>query len=107
MENEQNGKSFPVGNKELWFGFAILCAGLLLANSILSGGFSLGFAIGYLLCLFCSTLYLVCTGRKFSKYSFTLLLLSFVISASFARSDDSLVKLVMLGLVAEGRYGEI
>lgn len=95
MENEQTGKSFPVGIKELGFGVATLGAGLLQTNSILSGGFSLGFAIGYLLCLFCSVLYLVCSGRKFSKYSFTLLFLSFVIAASFARSDDSLVKLVM------------
>lgn len=95
MENQQVGRAFPTGLKELGFGVATMCAGLLLINSSLCGGFSLGFAIGYLLCLLCSVLYLVCSGRKPSKYSFTLLFLSAIIAASFARSDDSLVELVM------------
>lgn len=95
MENEQTGKAFPTGRKELVFGFATLCAGLLLINSILFGGFSLGFAIGYILCLLCSALYLVCSGHRPSNYSFLLLFLSLVIAASFARLDDSPVKFVM------------
>ena len=102
MENEQTRKAFPTGIKELGFGFATLCAGLLLANSILLSGFSLGFAIGYSLCLLCSALYLVCSGRRPSKYSFTLLFLSFIIAASFARSDDRLVKLVMFCFLVVG-----
>lgn len=97
MENtqEQLGRAFSTEKRELLSGVFLLFAGLLLANSILVGGFSLGFAIGYTLCLLCSTVYLLCSGCKPSKYSVSLLMLSLVIAAAFARSDDSPVKFVL------------
>ena len=98
MEQSQKptGRSFPTGKRELIFGLLVLCVSLFLVNCIFFGGFHLGFAIAYILCVLCSAVYLLCSGRKPGLYSSALLLLSAVIGASFARSDDSLVKLVMV-----------
>lgn len=97
MENipEQTGKHFPVGKQELIFGVLILLISLFLVNCAFFGGLNLGFAIAYGLCVLCSIGYLLCCGRKLRAYSVTLLLLSLVICASFARTDDALVKFVM------------
>lgn len=97
MDNPQEKvvKTIPVGKPELIFGILILCISLLLINCVFFGGFHLGFAIAYGLCVLCSSGYLLCSGRKPGLYSTALLLLSLVIGASFARSDDAQVKFVM------------
>lgn len=98
MENkqEQTSKIFPVGKQELIFGILIVFVSLFLVNCIFFGGFNLGFAIAYGLCVLCSAGYLLCCGHKPGFYSTVLLLLSLVICAAFARSDDGLVKFVMV-----------
>lgn len=93
---KQTARTFPMGKLELIFGILILAICLLLVNCIFFGGFHLGFAIAYSLCVICSSAYLLLSGRRPGIYSGTLLLLSLVIGISFARSDDALVKLVMI-----------
>ena len=88
--------AYPSGKKELVFGAAILCGSLLMANTVLYGGFHLGFSIAAVICILCAGIYLLCSGCKLKAYPAALLVLSLVISASFARSDDAFVKLVML-----------
>ena len=97
MENtrEPTGKSFPVREQELIFGFLILLISLFLVNCVFFGGLNLGFAIAYSLCVLCSGAYLLCSGSKPGIYSITLLVLSLIIGASFARTDDAVVKFVM------------
>lgn len=92
----QNGRAFPTGKRELMFGTLLLIISLLMVNCVFFGGFHLGFAIAYILCTLCSTAYLLSSGYKPGTYSTTLLFLGIVIAASFARSDDSLMKLVMV-----------
>lgn len=96
QSNEITGKAFPAGRRELIFGCLLLVICMLMINCIFFGGFYLGFAITSILCILCSSAYLLSSGCKPSAYSFILLILSLVISASFARSDDTLVKLVMV-----------
>lgn len=93
-------KSLPVGKKELIFAVLAIFCGLILCNFTLFGGFSLGFAIGAVLCIGCIAGYLLVSGRKGSDYSAALLILSAVIAAGFARSDDEFVKFVMLCFLA-------
>ena len=88
--------AFPTGKRELRFGlFALLC-GLALANFVCFAGFHLGYAVAQTLCILASTLYLWRCGRKPGFYSGMLLILSLVITAGFARSDDGFVKFVMV-----------
>ncbi len=93
---EQKGRTFPVGKRELIFGTVLLAVCLLMANCVIFGGFHLGFAAAYILCILCSGAYLICCGHRPTAYSASLLALSMVTAASFARSDDGFVKLVML-----------
>ncbi len=97
MEQMQQppARMFPIGKRELIFGAILLAVCLLLINSILFGGLNLGFAIAYILCILCSTLYFLSYGTKPTGYSITLLVMSIVIAASFARSDDVPVKFIM------------
>lgn len=85
----------PTGARELVFGGAILLSAMLLCNFVIYGGFNLGFAIGILLTDLCSFGYLICSGRKLTFYTGTLLVLHLITAAGFARSDDSFVKFVM------------
>lgn len=94
--NEPERKSYPAGTKEIFFALATLCASLFLANVTAFGGFNLGFAIAVTVCILCSGAYLLAGGRKLTAYSAALLILSIVIAASFARSDDGFVKFVMV-----------
>ena len=88
--------TFPTGRRELRFGlFALLCA-LALANFVCFAGFQLGYAVAQTLCILASALYLWRSGRKPGFYSGALLILSLVITAGFARSDDGFVKFVMV-----------
>jgi len=86
---------FPTAGRELIFGLVILVTGMLLCNSVLFGGFNLGFAIFSGLSILCAAGYLLLSGCRFSLYSGSLLGLSLVICAGFARTDDSFVKFVM------------
>lgn len=87
---------FPTGKRELIFGiFAVICC-LLLCNFTLFGGFNLGFAIGTIACITCAAGYLLAAGCRADGYSATLLLISVVIAAGFARSDDGFVKFVLV-----------
>lgn len=93
------GQVFPVGKREWVFGLSILVCGLLLSNVVLYGGFHLGFALAIMLWIGLSAGYLLRCGCKLDGYSGALLILSFIIAAGFARSDDGFVKLVMLGFL--------
>ena len=88
--------SYPTGKREFTFGLAILFCSLALTNCILFAGFELGYAIAQGLCILVSFFYLLASGRKPSLYSGTLLALSLMITAGFARSDDGFVKFVMV-----------
>ena len=95
-------KEYPTGKKELLFGGGILVSALLLCNFTLFGGFHLGFAIGSLLCILCSSLYLHRKQPKAGIYPRMILFLCAVIAASFARSDDVFVKFVMFCFLTVG-----
>lgn len=86
---------FPTGKNELLFGIFVIIFGLILCNFTLFGGFHLGFAIAAILCICGSAGYLVASGCRPTAYSWTLLTLSIIISAGFARADDGFVKFVM------------
>lgn len=89
--------SLATGKKELTFGFFILLAGWLMLNSIFfGGGFQLGFAIFAGAGLIFAAIYLMASGAKPSFYSVLLLLLDLAIIASFARSNDGIVKFILV-----------
>lgn len=87
--------TYLTGKKEIVFALAIFCASLFFANMTAFGGLNLGFALAVIVCIVCSSAYLIASGRKLTMYSGALLGLSIVIVASFARSDDGFVKFVM------------
>lgn len=87
---------FHTGKKEMVFGLFALVFGLLLVNSVLFYGFSLGFAVSMVGCVLSSAGYLIASGCRLTGYSASLLGLSIVIAAGFARSDDGFVKFMML-----------
>ena len=93
---------FPAEKKEILYGISILCGALFLINSFFFGGLNLGFAIGVCLCILSSGIYLLSRGNKLRFYPSALLVLAMAIAASFARTDDNLVKqlLLLLMLVA-------
>jgi hypothetical protein len=102
MEQKPSLPAYPLERKELLFGLAILCASLVLANFTIVGGFNLGFSIGMILCLLCSVGYLLSRGYRPNGYSSAILLLCLAIGASFGRSDDGLVKFVMVCFLLVG-----
>ena len=71
---EQALPAFATGKKELIFGALILIFGMLLCNSVLYGGFYLGFAIFSSLTVLSSAVYLRLSGHKLTFYSGSLLL---------------------------------
>ncbi len=101
-ENERNLygepeiRAYPTGARELIFGVCTVCVSLFLANVTAFGGFNLGFAIAVTVSILCSAVYLLLSGSRPTAYSLALLVLSIVIAASFARSDDGFVKFVMV-----------
>lgn len=88
--------AFATNAKELIFGLLILIFGMLLCNSVLYGGFYLGFAIFSSFTVLCTSAYLLISGHKLNVYNGSLLGLSLVICAGFGRSDDGFVKFVMI-----------
>ena len=87
---------YPAGKRELIFGLLVLLFGTFTWNSILYGGFCLGFALGAVALTGCSLWYLLRCGFRPGKYEAALLILAAVIFAGFARSSDSDVKAGML-----------
>lgn len=88
--------SFSIGPKELILALLMLIVGLLLCNSVIYSGFNLGFAIFAGLSLVCASGYLLWSGCRLTGYSATLLILSLIILAGFARSNDGFVKFVLV-----------
>lgn len=93
---QQTQLSYPAGKKELIFAACLLLLGLALGNFVLFGGLNLGYAIVQAMCILAAAIYLRVSGHKLSFYSGALLVLSLVITAGFARSDDGFVKFVMV-----------
>ena len=91
---------FLVGKREWIFSAICLVSVLCLTNCVLYGGFALGFVVADLVLTLASVCYLLSRGHKLTAYSGALLTLSLVITAGFARSDDSFVKAVMLCFLA-------
>lgn len=97
---------FPTGKRELVFLLLILLTSWLLCNSVFYAGLNLGFAIFAGCAILFSAGYLIWRGHKLKVYSALLLVLSLVISASFARSDDGFVKFILfLFLILGGNLG--
>lgn len=90
------GISFPTGKRELIYGLLIALCGFGLCNSMLFGGFSLGFAIFGGLSTLLTAVYLFCCREKPTVYSILILALCLAITAAFGRSSDGLVKFVMV-----------
>ncbi len=88
--------SFPTGRKELVLAFFAMLCGMMLFNFLVSGGFNLGFAIAMGSYILCASVYQFAAGGRVTPYSLGLLVLSLVIAAGFARSDDGLVKFIMV-----------
>ena len=87
--------ALPAGKRELIFGALIAVFSLLLCNCLLFGGFNLGFAVCCIAGVSTSVIYLGRGGCRLTPYSAVLLILSGVICLGFARSDDSVVKLLL------------
>ena len=90
---------FPVGKQEVCFGILIAILAVGLWNSILYGGFNLGFALFSLGLLGCNVWYLRSNGHQFGRYGTALLVFAAIALAGFAWSADGAVKAVMLLLV--------
>lgn len=96
MEQQRPDRPFfPAGRQEWIFVGLSLLLGWLLCNSILYGGFQLGFALFAGAEILCAAGYLLLRGHKLTLYSGSLFVLSLIVTASFARSDDGFVKFVM------------
>lgn len=91
-----------LGGRDLGFGAAALICGWLLCNFTLFGGLNLGFSIAACLTILLLTVYLLGKGRKVSVYSLTLLVLCAVMAAGFARTDDTLVKIILVLFLMAG-----
>ena len=92
-------KRYGADGKDLLAALGLILCALALVNVIFFGGFHLGFAlvgIGYMVVC---CLYLWRSGRKPTPYSAALLILSAILVAGFARSDDDFVKFVILCLL--------
>ena len=87
--------AYPTGKRELSFGLVLFLCALALVNCVCFAGYYLGYAIYQSLCILATFLYLLLSGKKPTLYSGALLLLSLIITAGFARSDDAFVKFVM------------
>ena len=99
--NEENATvQFSVGKQEWIFLACLLPCALCMANFVLYGSFNAGFALISVLQTFAAFVYLLSRGHRLTAYPGTLLVLSMVIAAGFARSDDGFVKAVLLCFLA-------
>lgn len=97
---QQTKPAFPTRRNELIFGVFALLGGLCLSNFILYGGLNLGFSIAMSAIIISTAAYLFSRSCKPTAYAATLLGLSVVICAGFARSDDGFVKFILLLFLA-------
>ena len=93
-EQPEPHRPFTTGKAELIFCAICLLLALGLGNSILCGGFNLGFTLFAGGGLFASVVYLLLKGHRLTPYSGVLLALSLLLIAGFARSSDGFVKFV-------------
>ena len=91
--------TFSTGKGELAFGVWTIVFSLVLCNSLIFSGPSLGFGLAALALLGGTALYLHRRGHRFSRYSGGLLALCAVIAAGFLRSDDGGMKFLMILLL--------
>lgn len=87
--------AYATGSKDIGFAVILTLCSIALWNCILFGGLNLGAAIAMVLTLVCTAVYLRCSGCKADWYSGSLLILSVLAAAGFARSADGFVKFVM------------
>lgn len=99
---ELPASGFPTGRREVWLGTVTAIVSVLLADFVLIGGFSLGFAVLAAGSICAAAVYLLRSGCKLTWYSGTLLGLSLVIAASFLRANDGFVKFIMLCFLTLG-----
>ena len=100
MEYENQPMLFSVDKREWIYGVLCLFCAMCLSNSVLYGGFYLGFALVSLVLTLSTCAYLLSRGHKLRAYPAALLVLSLVICAGFLRSNDSFVKFVLLCFLA-------
>lgn len=100
MEDWNESSLFlPAEKKELRLCGAVAIIFVFLVDFLLFGGFYLGFAIAAGLSVIAATIYLLRSGCRLTFYSGALLVMSLVIAASFVRSNDAFLKLVMFGFL--------
>lgn len=88
---------FPMGKREAFYAVFLFFINLLLWDSLLyGGGFNLGFSLGILGILGATAWYLRASGARFGGYSRSLLILTAVIAAGYARSGDEALKVLLL-----------
>lgn len=93
---------FPAENRETRLAWILTLLGVILADTLLYGGFQLGFALCSAAGIVISTVYLLRSGAKLTRYTGALLGLCVVIACSFLRSDDGFVKFVMAVFLLTG-----
>ena len=86
--------AFPTGKKELRLWWAMLILASLWSDFAFYGGFALGCGLATVGIITAAWIYLKRSGRSFTPYATSLLLLSLVLAASFFRSNDGFVKFV-------------
>ena len=86
---------YPVGRQEIIFGVITVILSIGLWNSILFGGFNLGYAFFSLALLGSTAHYIMRKGGRFGRYETALLVFAAVLTAGFAWSADAGVKAVM------------
>lgn len=89
-------QAFAAERREVIFAVVTLLCNAALWNCILYGGLNLGAAVMTIAVIVCSVGYLFLAGYRPDWYSGSLLGLSVLIAAGFARSNDGFVKFVML-----------
>ena len=87
--------AYATGSKDISFAVILTLCSIALWNCILYGGLNLGATIAMVLMIGCTAVYLRCSGCKADWYSGSLLILSVLAAAGFARSADGFVKFVM------------
>ncbi len=86
----------PTEKRELKLGLGMALIGLFLGNTVIYGGWNLGYAIGQVVATVALWWYLRSLGHRGSWYTNALLGLSLVIAAGFGWSADGAVKLMMV-----------
>ena len=99
---EPERKFLPAGSRELIFGLFFILLGLFTANMVMFGGFNLGYAIGAVLTVGLTWVYLRRCGCSGDGYTRALLVLGLIIAAGFGWSGDGFVKFWMFLFLTAG-----